>query len=755
VREHDAQIRHALQFGGNFIRVNSWTRDQQLAPSVTFGVDSANDPASGLFTTANFPGASGASLNDARHLYALLTGRVTSIQGQLALNAQSNEYVYNGVADRRVHMSEAGLFVQDSWRAKPTLTFNYGLRYELQFPMAPESGLYSMSTIADACGISGIGDKFTTRCNMFSPGTLTGVPTPGYRQYEADNPGYDTDVNNFAPSLGVAWQPNVRGAWGRKILGDPETMTVRAGYARAFTREGLGGVASGGLAQVYEANPGLFVQLTRNANNGNLVKSGESWPLLLSQTSRMGPGDFQATPQYPLPVSRTNSLNLFDPEWQVGYADSYSAGFERALSRNMVFQLMYVGTRGKAVREQENWNEVNIVENGFFDEFKAAQANLYANVAAGRGQTIAYFGAGSGTSPLPLFLAFFNGVPAAQAGNPARYTGSNWSNGPLVSTFARLNPNPAAAAVVLNNNQTFRDNATRLAGLPANVFQLNPDVGAINVQVSRGSTRYDSLQLNLRRHLSNGLAFDANYTYGKRWQSRLDSLHTARYMVPSTAGVPHALKMSAVYELPIGTSRKFLSTANAWVDAAVGGWSIAMTGRIQSGQVLDFGNVRLVGMSVDDLQDALEYRIDTSAGTTRVYNLPQDIIDNTIKAFSVNVAGYTAGTPTGRYIAPASGPDCIQKFRGDCAPADIIVTAPPFTRFDASARKTFRTGGKTTFSFEVDVFNLFKAINFNPVIPTSAPTISDAYRVTTSYSDLGSTFDPGSRVGQVVFRFNY
>jgi len=27
--------------------------------------------------------------------------------------------------------------------------------------------------------------------------------------------------------------------------------------------------------------------------------------------------------------------------------------------------------------------------------------------------------------------------------------------------------------------------------------------------------------------------------------------------------------------------------------------------------------------------------------------------------------------------------------------------------------------------------------------------------VTTSYSDLGSTFDPGSRVGQVVFRFNY
>jgi hypothetical protein len=752
---HWQRGRHSLQFGGNFIRVNSWTRDQQLAPSVTFGVDSFNDPANGLFTTANFPGASVANLNDARHLYALLTGRVTSIQGQLALNAQSNQYVYNGVADRRVHMTEAGVFAQDSWRAKPTLTFNYGLRYELQFPMTPESGLYSMSTIADACGVSGTGDKFSTRCNVFSPGTLTGVPTPGYRQYEANNPGYDTDVNNLAPSLGVAWQPNLHGAFARNVLGDPESTTVRAGYARAFTREGLGGVASSGLAQVYEANPGLFVQLTRNANNGNLVKPGETWPLLLSQTNRMGPGDFSATPQYPLPVSRSNSLNLFDPAWQVGYADSYSVGFERALAKSTIFQLMYVGTRGKDLREQENWNELNIVENGFFDEFKTAQSNLYANVAAGRGQTIAYFGAGSGTSPLPIFLAFFNGQPAAQAANPARYTGSNWSNAPLISTFVQLNPSPAATATLLNNSQTFRDNATKLAGLPVNFFQLNPDVGAINVQVSKASTRYDSLQLDLRRYLSNGLAFDVNYTYAKRWQSRLDSLHTARYMVPSTAGVPHALKLAALYELPVGTSRKFLSNANGWLDAAVGGWSLAMTGRIQSGQVLDFGNVRLVGMSVDDLQNALEYRIDTSGGTPRVYNLPQDIIDNTVKAFSVNVAGYTAGTPTGRYLAPASGPDCIQKFRGDCAPADIIVTAPPFTRFDASARKTFRTGGKTTFSFEVDVFNLFNAINFNPVIPTSAPAIPDAYRVTSSYSDLGSTFDPGSRVGQIVFRFNY
>jgi hypothetical protein len=54
--------------------------------------------------------------------------------------------------------------------------------------------------------------------------------------------------------------------------------------------------------------------------------------------------------------------------------------------------------------------------------------------------------------------------------------------------------------------------------------------------------------------------------------------------------------------------------------------------------LLDFGNVRLIGMTPDELRNA--------------YMLPQDIIDNTIKAYSVNATGYGSGAPTGRYFAP-------------------------------------------------------------------------------------------------------
>ena len=47
----------------------------------------------------------------------------------------------------------------------------------------------------------------------------------------------------------------------------------------------------------------------------------------------------------------------------------------------------------------------------------------------------------------------------------------------------------------------------------------------------------------------------------------------------------------------------------------------------------------------------------------QVYMLPQDVIDNTILAFSVSAtsaSGYAGAAPTGRYFAPANGPDCIE-----------------------------------------------------------------------------------------------
>ena len=481
--------------------------------------------------------------------------------------------------------------------------------------------------------------------------------------------------------------------------------------------------------------------------------------ILLSQAGRCcDPGrEALSAPVYPYPIQSRSSINLWDPDWKVGNVDSYSVGFQRGLSKDMALEVRYIGTRGHDLFGGENWNEINIVENGFLDEFKNAQKNLYANVAANRGQSLAYFGPNTGTVPLPIFLAYFNGQPAANAGDRTLYTGSNWTNTTIVGRFAQLNPLPlTSAGTDLQGSATLRNNALN-AGLPSNFFTLNGDVSSVNVSRSKESTRYDSVQVNLRRRLSGGFSLDTNYTYSKRWVSRLDSLRVNRYLVRSTDEVPHALKMTATWDLPVGRGRRFGTDMNAIADGIAGGWSVNLTGKVQSGQVLNYGNVRLIGMDEKELQDSIGYyEVTATNGQTRVYNLPLDIINATAAAFNFNVLGYANGAPSTwgrRYLAPANGPDCIQVVRGDCAPKDLFITAPPYTRFDFSAKKAVRTGGRTNIVLEIDVLNMFNAINFNPTISTSTNT--DNYRVTSSYSDVNGTFDPGSRVGQLVLRFNF
>ena len=59
----------------------------------------------------------------------------------------------------------------------------------------------------------------------------------------------------------------------------------------------------------------------------------------------------------------------------IPYVESWNIGWQRALSRDMAFELRYVGNRNKLAWTTENWNTHNIFENGFLDEFKVAQAD--------------------------------------------------------------------------------------------------------------------------------------------------------------------------------------------------------------------------------------------------------------------------------------------------------------------------------------------------------------------------------------------
>ena len=77
---------HSLSFGGSFTHYKLDPHQDFPVAGMQFGVQSGVDPADAMFNTTNFPGAANADLTNARNLYGFLTGRVTAITANAALD---------------------------------------------------------------------------------------------------------------------------------------------------------------------------------------------------------------------------------------------------------------------------------------------------------------------------------------------------------------------------------------------------------------------------------------------------------------------------------------------------------------------------------------------------------------------------------------------------------------------------------------------------------------------------------------------
>ena len=264
--------------GGSLFFGRTWENGKQVVPQIDLGFDQTQDPAAGLFTTTAFQGASAAQLTDARALYAVLTGRVRAVTGQAALDADTNKYVAFGERRRAGNMDEYSAFIQDSWRVSPTLTDQ----------RRPALGCADAVRAVERHHDGGVTGQHLRRSPASAPATLTaratssipsasGGTVPQFDQLTKGTLGYNTDWNNMAPNIGVAWRPGVESGFMRTLLGDPEQATMRAGYSVAYERQGLG-VFTG----VFGANPGSTLSLTRDVDTG-LVGPGETWPVLLRE----------------------------------------------------------------------------------------------------------------------------------------------------------------------------------------------------------------------------------------------------------------------------------------------------------------------------------------------------------------------------------------------------------------------------------------------------------------------------------------
>jgi outer membrane receptor protein involved in Fe transport len=113
----------------------------------------------------------------------------------------------------------AGLFAQDSWRIKPNLTLNYGLRWDMIMPWTEEHNQ--------------TGTLIAGEQSVVFPTAPTGYVFPS-------DPGVPATIaptryNNFSPRLGLAYSPAWTNAFLKKLTGGPGNSSIRAGYGRFFT----------------------------------------------------------------------------------------------------------------------------------------------------------------------------------------------------------------------------------------------------------------------------------------------------------------------------------------------------------------------------------------------------------------------------------------------------------------------------------------------------------------------------------------
>ncbi len=740
---------HQFSFGGAIHLGRASIARGQMAPTITFGVEDV-DPALAFFTLANMPGSSPDQRARAASLFALLTGRVSGIGGFAARNEASNTYELFGPRTVTGRQTEYALFAQDDWHPAKAVTITAGVRWTVQMPFTSDSDALATTTPAGVCGVSGIGPSGVCRFNQ--PGIVDGDKT-SFRRFAPGTRAWGIRWNNVAPSASLAWRPGAEDGWLRAAFGDPEVATFRLGYAEAFAREGMGLY----LEQM-ALNAGGVLNLSRSAATGTLIPEGEAAPIFLQERSRLALGPVPASTVFPLEIrpGRVDDIGAFAPAIDLAHARTLTASFLRSIGPETSAEVRWIGTLGRSLWTPEDYNYLNIIDNNFFSEFRLAMVNLEKNLAAGRGATFAYFGPGTGTSPLPIFLAYLTGQPIAGAGDAALYTGVDWTNPALVSRLALQSADPYGAARDLDGNARRRANAAA-AGLPANSFVLNPDAGRVSVYDSRGSSRHDAIQVEVRRHLPGGLQATGSYQYA--WASASKYFGPRYGYVTDPVGtVRHAIKAQWAWTLPIGRDRLVGRGMSPALDAIVGGWSVSGVARIQA-RTIDFGNVRLVGMTRAQLEKEYRVRVGPdpfNPGREIVTFLPADIVLNTQRAFNVDATsptGYSAlGVPEGRYLAPANDPTCVQLGPGDCAPRTHIVQAPWFSRVDVSVAKRIQTRGRVNVEVRLDIFNLLDQINFTPgASPGAGPAI---FQATSAYRDL-DTYDPGGRLGQLALRVRW
>lgn len=428
------------------------------------------------------------------------------------MNSGATSSLIQNTPQLAFHWQYWALYLQDDFRVNNRLTLNLGIRWDVEGSpserynqMNRGFAYYTPSPLGSNAQVKNANPADCPSCANLTGGLLFaghgGQPSGAF----------NTKYTDFQPRFGAAYKLN-------------EKTVLRGGVGRFFFPEAAYGGSAGFASNTpFVASSGgginAFIPINSLSNpfpNGLLAPSGASAGL----NTFLG-----------------QSITFNNPNRQIPYVWTYSAGVQRQLPFRTVLDLEYVGSRSHAINTNDN------------------QAGGARNINV--------------PSIAQLALAQQNSSYFSQAvSNPfAGLLPGTSLNGATVPRSQLLLPYPQFAAV----------------------FEGSESVGRL---------WYDSLQLSLEKRLSAGLVAALSYTYSKQIEALtfLNNQDPRPAKTLTNTDRPNRLSLSGVYQLPFGRGQKFAPNIGRDLNQLIGGWEYNWSGVIQSGSPLNLpGNFNLIG----------------------------------------------------------------------------------------------------------------------------------------------------------------
>jgi hypothetical protein len=587
----------------------------------------------------------------------------------------STSYLQGSAQHELVRSKSVYLFAQDSWKIKPNLTLNYGVRWELNTPLADAgqkvqafrpgqpSTIYPGIAGNDAAGVTPLGIVF--------PGDK-GVP----------NGLTSTYYKAFAPRLGLNWSPGSRDGWMAKLTGGPGKTSVGLGYGIFYNPiEQL-------VLEQFSAEPpfGGSESIT-----GSLLQTP-----FVDQTGGIHPNPFigvlNPPRRQPLDWSRflgTTYFGDFQPHMRSQYSDQYNFTIKRELPGDILLQLGYVGSQGHRLLAIYEVNETNPAICLTIAALAAANpANvLSAPAAAG--------GAPTTCGPFSEDSTFFipNGTTIPAGGFLLPY---NAGAGGLTVPAGPLNaPGGGITLTGLRKYSSPFCQPLTGAGCPG-----TPPIVGIFAEDTVAKSNYNSLQAMFEKRFSHGLQFQASYTWSKTldnassFEDALNPFNFNKTYGLSKYDARHRFVFNFVWDLPVP---KYSGFRGKLFD----GWEISGIETLQSGFP-----IRITSQADNELLDStFNFEAPGEPNLVAPFHT-QDIRRNGGLVFNpalfdnnIQSASDTTGVPLGSIgTAPRS-----------------ICCGPGIYNTDLSFNKSTQLGERLRMEFRGDIFNIWNHAQFTSV----------------------------------------